>query len=185
MDHQLPLGVLETRTEVLLVLGDPGLIELTVTQRLAPGSYLGVSGWNWSSLEYSVNGSAPGACVELASYDEAPRREPPMGLFTLLWRIVTLRWSGLVPWLLGDQGVEWTDMSDQARGLYHVSIDVPASSDEAGEPLDVRHHLVLRATEGVTPAFHRWTRVRYVKGGALSVERHTTQAVAGLVRVQT
>jgi len=184
VDRQLPLGVLETRTEVLLVLGDPGLIDLTVTQRLTPGSSAGVSGWNWSTLEYAVNGSAPGAGVELASYDEAPRREPPVGIFTLLWRIVTLRWSDLIPWLWGDQGVTWTDMSDPGGRLYYVSIEVPIGSEEAGEPLEARHHLVLRAAGGADPAFCRWTRVNYVKGGALSVERYTAQASAGLIRVR-
>jgi len=185
VDRQLPLGVLETRTEVLLVLGDPGLIDLTVTQRLTPGSSAGVSGWNWSSLEYAVNGSSPGACVELVSYDEAPRREPPVGIFTLLWRIMALRWSDLVPWLWGDQGVAWTDMSDQAGRLYHVIIDAPTGSEEAREPLEARHHMVLRAEEGVDPAFRRWTRATYVKGGALSLEWYTAEASAGLVRVHT
>jgi len=65
VDRQLPLGVLETRTEVLRVLDASGfdLIDLTVNQRLTPGSSAGVSGWRWSSLEYAVDGSAPGVRV--------------------------------------------------------------------------------------------------------------------------
>lgn len=184
VDRGLPLGVLETRTEVLRVLGSQGFdtYDVTVNQRLTPGSAAGVSGWRWSSLEYAVEGSAAGANVELSSYDEPPR-EPPMGIFTLLWRIVTLRWSDLLPWLWGEQGVTWTDMSDIGRQLYRVRIEAPDDSHEAGEPLEARHHVVLKAAEGSDPVFLCWSQASYVKGGALSAERYTAPAVGGLVRV--
>jgi hypothetical protein len=184
VDRNLPLGVLETRTEVLKVLGasEFDTYDLTVNQRLTPGSATGVSGWRWSSLEYAMDGSAAGANVELSSYDQPPR-EPPVGIFTLLWRIVTLRWGSLIPWLWGDPGVAWTDMSDYGTQLYHVRIDAPDDSAEAGEPLEARHHIVLRAPEGADPVLLRWTQAGYVKGGALSVERYTPPAVGGLLRV--
>ncbi|MFH2110944.1 MAG: hypothetical protein ABIJ47_06755 [Candidatus Bathyarchaeota archaeon] len=187
VDRQLPLGVLETRTEVLRVLDASGfnLIDLTVNQMLTPGSAAGVSGWMWSSLEYAVDGSAAGANVTLSSYDEPPR-EPPVGIFTLLWRIVTLRWADIIPWLWGQgQGVAWTDMSDYGRQLYQVRIEAPDGSAEAGEPLEARHHVVLKAAEGADPVYLRWTQVRYVKGGALSAERYTAPATGGLIRVHT
>jgi hypothetical protein len=184
VDRQLPLGVLETRTEVLKVLGSSRFdtYDVTVYQRLTPGFAAGVSGWSWSSLEYAVDNSAPGANVELSSYDEPPR-EPPVGIFTLLWRIVTLRWADLIPWLWGEQGVTWIDMSDYGKQLYRVRIEAPDGSQEAGEPLEARHHIVLRAAEGADPIFLRWTQVRYIKGGALSAERYTAPSVGGLLQV--
>jgi hypothetical protein len=184
VDRQLPLGVLETRTEVLRVLNTSGynIIDLTVNQRLIPGSTIGVSGWNWSSLEYTVDGSAAGANVELSSYDEAPKREPPVGIFTLLWRIVTFRWGDLIPWLWGDQGVAWTDMSDYGRQLYKVKIEAQDGSEEAEAPLEARHHVVVNSA-GVDAVFLRWTQVMYVKGGSLSAERYTAPAVGGLIAV--
>lgn len=186
VDRSLPLGVLETRTEILRVLGASGFdtYDVTVNQRLTPGSATGVSGWSWSSLEYAVDGSAAGANVTLSSYDEPPR-EPPVGIFTLLWRIVTLRWADLIPWLWGEQGVAWTDMSDYGKQLYRVRIEAPDGSQEAGEPLEARHHIVLKAAAGADPMYLRWTQVSYVKGGALSAERYTAPAMGGLLRVHT
>jgi len=185
VDRELPLGVLETRTEVLRVMDapGPGLIDLTVTQRLTPGSAAGVSGWRWNSLEYAVEGSAPGANVELSSYDEPPT-EPPVGIFTLLWRIVTLRWGDLVPWLWGDHGVAWTDLSDYGRQQYHVRIEAPDDSEEAGEPLEARHHLVLKAADGADPVFLTWAQAGYVKGGFLSTERYVAPPTGGLLSIR-
>jgi hypothetical protein len=187
VDRRLPLGVLTSKTEVVRVVDSSDeydWYDVTVTQTLTPGSYTGSSGWRWSQLTYTMDGSQPGANVELTSYDAVTENPEPKGLFTFLLRIMTFRWSSLLPWLWGsDQGTTWTDDSDYARSLYSVRYEAPEGSDDASAPLEARHHYVVKTAEAAAPNMSVWTQVTYIKGGALSAERYTTPPTGGALTI--
>ena len=188
VDRRLPLGVLTSRTEIVCVSDSSDeydWYDVTVTQNLTPGSYTGSSGWRWSQLTYTMDGSQPGANVELTSYDAVAENPEPRGLFTFLLRIMTFRWSSLLPWLWGrEEGTTWTDDSDYARSLYSVKYEAPEGSDDASAPLDARHHYVVKTAEAAAPNMSVWTQVTYIKGGALSAERYTTPPMVGTITIR-
>jgi hypothetical protein len=187
VDRRLPLGVLMSRTEIVRVSDSSAeydWYDVTVTQTLTPGAYTGASGWRWSQLTYTMDGSQPGANVELTSYDAVTENPEPRGLFTFLLRIMAFRWSSLLPWLWGrDQGTTWTDDSDYARNLYSVTYEAPEDSDDAAAPLEARHHYVVKTAEAAAPTMSAWTQVTYIKGGALSAERYTTPPMGGALTI--
>jgi hypothetical protein len=187
VDRRLPLGVLTSKTEIVRVSDSSAeydWYDVTVTQTLTPGAHLGASGWRWSQLTYTMDGSPPGANVELTSYDAVTENPEPRGLFTFLLRIMTFRWSSLLPWLWGrDQGTTWTDNSDYARSLYAVRYEAPEGSDDAAAPLDARHHYAVKTAEAAAPTMSVWTHVTYIKGGALSAERYTTPPMGGTLTI--
>ena len=185
LDLHMPAGTLASRTEVLRVEEDSpdhDLYELTVTQTLTPGAHTGESQWRWTRLDYSAGGG-PGSNVELASYSPLPEDARPRGLFTLLWRIVTFRWADLFTWLTAGGGVTWTDLSDEAVGLYAVAAEAPQGSDEAAGPLEARHQYVVRVQEGAASVVNRWTMAMYRKGAA-GVEAYATPRLGGPLAVR-
>ncbi len=188
VDRRLPLGVLTSRTEIVRVSDSSteyDWYDVTVTQTLTPGAYSGASGWRWSQLTYTMDGGQPGANVELTSYDAVTENPEPRGLFTFLLRIMTFRWSSLLPWLWGrDQGTTYTDNSDYARSLYSVRYKAPEGSDDASAPLETRHHYVVKTAEAVAPAMCTWTQVTYIKGGALSAERYMAPPTGGTLTIR-
>ena len=185
VDRHEPYGVLESTVELVRVLGDDSetydWYDVTVTQTVSPGRHLGDSGWGWSWLEYRMNGTAPGANVYLTDYDQPPAGEPPVGLFSFLWRIMTFRWDEAFPWLREDPVVQGLDMSDFSVELFMARYE---NMGDAGVPFTVRHHYVLRLGEGQAPVFWHQTQIKYVKGMAFNVERHITPPILdGLVIV--
>jgi hypothetical protein len=187
VDRRLPLGVLTSRTEIVRVADSSAeydWYDVTVTQTLTPGAHTGASGWRWSQLTYTMDGDQPGANVELTSYDAVTENPEPRGLFTFLLRIMTFRWSNLLPWLWGtDQGTTWTDNSDYARSLYAVRYEAPEGSDDASAPLEAHHHYVVKTAEAAAPTMSAWTQVTYIKGGALSAERYTEPPTGGAITI--
>ena len=179
-----PFGVLESRLEALRMPDDGSgqydWYDLTVTQSVTPGAWGGSSMWRWSWVEYTMNGSAAGSNVYLSDYDQPAASRAPIGLFTLLWRIVTFQWRDLLPQILSrEQGVEGLNMSDFSRELFMVRYEAYGGFDETDRPFKARHRYILRVDEGAAPRFWHQTQVKYVKGGALSVERHITPPIAG------
>ena len=188
VDRRLPLGVLTSRTEIVRVADSSAeydWYDVTATQTLTPGAHTGASGWRWSQLTYTMDGGQPGANVELTSYDAVTENQEPRGLFTFLLRIMTFRWSNLLPWLWGrDQGTTWTDNSDYARSLYAVRYEAPEGSDDASAPLEARHHYVVKTADSAAPTMSAWTQVTYIKGGALSAEMYTTPPMVGTITIR-
>ena len=185
VERHEPYGVLESTLELVRVLGDDSetyyWYEVTVTQTVSPGRHLGDSDWGWSWLEYRMNGTAPGANVYLTDYDQPPAGEPPAGLFSFLWRIMTFRWDEAFPWLREDPAVQGLDMSDFSVELFMARYE---NVGDAGVPFTVRHHYVLRVGESQSPVFWHQTQIKYVKGTAFNVERHITPPILdGLVIV--
>lgn len=178
-----PYGVVESTVELVRVLGDGSethdWYDTTVTQTVSPWRHTGDWGWGW--LEYVMNGSAAGSNVCLSDYDEPPTGEPPLGLFTFLWRIMTFRWGEALPWLREEPIVRGLDMSDFDADLYMVRYE---NRGNAGAPFTVRHRYVLRVGEGEAPVFWHQTQLKYVKGVVFNVERHITPPMLdGLVKV--
>ncbi len=185
VERHEPYGVVESTVELVRVLGDDSetydWYDVTVTQTVSPGRHTGDSGWGWSWLEYRMNGSADGANVYLSDYDAPPSGEPPVGLFSFLWRVLTFRWDEAFPWLREEPVVQGLDMSDFSGELFMARYE---NRGEAGAPFTVRHHYVLRVGEGQAPMFWQQTQIKYVKGTAFNVERHITPPILdGLVTV--
>jgi hypothetical protein len=185
VERHEPYGVVESALELVRVLGDDSetydWYDATVTQTVSPGRHLGDSDWGWSWLEYRMNGTAPGANVYLTDYDQPPAGEPPVGLFSFLWRIMTFRWDEAFPWLREDPVVQGLDMSDFSVELFMARYE---NRGDAGVAFTVRHHYVLRVAEGQSPMFWQQTQIKYVKGMAFNVERHITPPILdGLVAV--
>ena len=185
VERHEPYGVVESTLELVRVLGDDSetydWYDVTVTQTVSPGRHTGDSGWGWGWLEYSMNGSADGANVYLSDYDAPPSGEPPVGLFSFLWRIMTFRWDEAFPWLREEPIVQGLDMSDFSRELFMARYE---NSGDAGAQFTFRHRYVLRVEEGRAPIFWHQTQVKYVKGAAFNVERHITPPILdGLVTV--
>lgn len=180
VERREPYGVVESTVELVRLLGDGSetydWYDATVTQTVSPGKHRGVSGWGWSWLEYRMNGSAAGANVYLSDYDAPPRGEPPAGLFSFLWRIMTFRWDEAFPWLRDEPVVQGLDMSDFSRELFMARYE---NMGDAGAPFTVRHRYVLRVAEGQAPTFWHHAQVKYVKGAAFNVERHITPPILG------
>ncbi len=185
VERQGPYGVVESNVELVRVMDDGSetydWYDVTVTQTVSPGKYMGVSGWGWSWLEYTMNGSADGADVYLSDYNAPPSGEQPVGLFSFLWRIMTFRWDEAFPWLRGKPVVQGLDMSDFSRELFMARYE---NRGDAGARFTVRHHYVLRVGEGQAPTFWHQTQVKYVKGAVFNVERYITPPMLdGLVTV--
>ncbi|MBN2335777.1 hypothetical protein JXL21_09465 [Candidatus Bathyarchaeota archaeon] len=184
-----PYGRLESRLEALRVLSDDSgqhdWYEFTVTQRVVPGAWGGSSGWRWSWVEYTMNGTAAGSNAYLSDYDQPASERKQVGLFTFLWRVLTFQWRDLLPLLGGGQGVEGVDMSDFSGELFRVRYEAYGGYPETDQPFAVRHRYVLRVDDGSEPLFTHQTQVRYVKGGSFSVERYITPPICGgFVRVR-
>jgi hypothetical protein len=180
VERREPYGVVESTVELVRLLGDGSekydWYDTTVTQTVSPGKHMGDSGWGWSWLEYRMNGSAAGANVYLSDYDAPPRGEPPTGLFSFLWRIMTFRWDEAFPWLREEPVIQALDMSDFSRELFMARYE---NMGDAGTPFTVRHRYVLRVGEGRAPTFWHHAQVKYVKGAAFNVERYITPPILG------
>ncbi len=167
-----PYGVILTKTELLKV-NDTSTefdwYDVTVTQTLTPGANSSGSDWEWGWLTYTMNGSMDGSNVFLSDYDLPPSNELPKGLFSFLWRILNFHPRDFLPWLYETEvDVEGLDMSDFSLETFTVRYQAPDGFTRSNEPLETRHHYVIRVEEGVKPRFWQQTQVKYVRAGVIA-----------------
>ena len=172
VEFQEPYGVLETRVELLKVNDtSPALdwYDVTVSQELTSGSNSSGSDWECDRLTYTMNGSMLESNVFLSDYDQPPSGDLPTGLFSFLWRLLNFNLRKLFPWIyVPEIGVEGVDMSDFSRDLFMVQYHAPDGFQRSNEPLEVRHHYVLRVEDGTPPKFWQGTQVKYVKDNVIA-----------------
>lgn len=179
VEFHKPYGVLMTKTELLKVNDTSSgydWYDVTVTQSLTPGANTSDSDWEWDWITYTMNGSNPGSNVFLSDYDSPPNDELPTGLFSFLWRILNFHPRDVFPWLYpAEPQVEGLDMSDFSQEKYMVRYQAPGSYPQSDEPLEVRHHFVLRVQDGVKPRFWQQSQVKYVRGSVLASPPYYSQ----------
>lgn len=172
LEYQEPYGVLETLTEIIQIddtSSEFDWYDVTVSQTLIPGANSSGSDWEWEWLTYTMNGSRGESNVFLSDYDSPPSNELPTGLFSFLWRILNFNPRDLLPWFYPPPVmVEGVDMSDFSRELFNIRYQAPDRYQKANEPLEVRHHYVLRVREGEPPRFWQQSQVKYVKGNVIA-----------------
>lgn len=174
-----PYGVLKTKTELLKVDDSSSSYDwydVTVTQTLTPGVNFTDSDWEWEWITYTMNGSRGDSTVFLSDYDSPPTNELPTGLFSFLWRILNFHPRDFFPWFYpSEPEVEGMDMSDFSQEKYTVRYQAPAGYKGASEPVEVRHHYVLRVNDGVKPRFWQQSQVKYVRGSVLASPPYYSQ----------
>ena len=167
-----PYGVLETKTELVMVndtSSEFDWYDITVTQTLIPGANTSGSDWEWGWLTYTMNGSKGDSNGFLSDYDSPPSNELPTGIFSFLWRILNFHPRDFFPWFYQNElDVEGIDMSDFSLETFSVRYQAPNGYQQADEPLETRHHYVLRVGEGVKPKFWQQTQVKYVRAGVIA-----------------
>jgi hypothetical protein len=172
LEYQEPYGVLETLTEIIQIddtSSEFDWYDVTVSQTLTPGANSSGSDWEWEWLTYTMNGSRGESNVFLSDYDQPPSGDLPTGLFSFLWRILNFNPRDLLPWFYPPPVmVEGVDMSDFSRELFNIRYQAPDRYQKANEPLEVRHHYVLRVREGEPPRFWQQSQVKYVKGNVIA-----------------
>ena len=172
LEYQEPYGVLETLTEIVQVndtSSEFDWYDVTVSQTLTPGANSSGSDWEWEWLTYTMNGSMVESNVFLSDYDQPPSGDLPTGLFSFLWRILNFDPRDLLPWLYPPPiDVEGLDMSDFSQELLNIRYQAPNRYQKANEPLEVRHHYVLRVGEGEPLKFWQQSQVKYVKGNVIA-----------------
>jgi hypothetical protein len=179
IEYHEPYGVLETVTELVKVndtSSEFDWYDVTVTQTLTPGANTSGSDWEWEWLTYTMNGSKADSNIFLSDYDAPPSNELPSGLFTFLWRILKFHPRDFFPWLYrAELDVEGIDMSDFSLDTFTVSYQAPRGYQKADEPLEMRHHYVLRVGEGVKPSFWQQSQVKYVRAGVIAAPPYYSQ----------
>ncbi len=167
IDHHEPYGMLETRTEVLKV-NDDNIqydgYDVSATQRLTPGINYTSSKWVWNWLTYTMNGSLGSSNVYLSEYDPPPSDKPPEGPFSFLWKILGFDIRTLIPWLTPPaSNVEGVDMSDYSVEVFRARYQAPKTYGHRNEPLEIRHHYVLRTENDVVPCFWQQSQAQYTQ----------------------
>ena len=172
IEYHEPYGVLKTKTELVKVndtSSEFDWYDVTVTQSLTPGANSSASDWEWGWISYTMNGSKEDSNVFLSDYDSPPTNELPTGLFSFLWRILNFSPRNFFPWLYVDElKVEGIDQSDFSLETFTVRYQAPDRYLRSNEPLEVRHHFVLRVFDGVNPKFWQQTQVKYVRGNVIA-----------------
>jgi hypothetical protein len=167
IDHHEPYGMLETRTDVLKVLDDNqqyDWYDVSVTQRLTPSINYTSSKWVWNWLTYTMNGSLGASNVYLSEYDQPPSGKLPEGPFGFLWKILGFDVRTLFPWLYPSvSNVEGLDMSDYSLELFRVRYQALRTYSHRNEPLEIRHHYVLRTENDVAPCFWQQSQAQYTQ----------------------
>jgi hypothetical protein len=172
IEYHEPYGVLETKTELLKVndtSSEFDWYDVTVTQTLTPGANTSGSNWEWGWFTYTMNGSKRDSNVFLSDYDAPPSNELPTGLFSFLWRILNFHPRDFFPWFYQNElDVEGVDMSDFSLETFTVRYQAPNGYKKANEPLEMRHHYVIRVGDGEKPKFWQQTQVKYVRTGVIA-----------------
>ena len=166
IDHHAPYGELETRVEVLKVEENNTIYDwydVSVYQSLTPGA--NISGtWEWNWIQYTMNGTYGGGNIDITEYDQPSSHEPPKGIFTFLWRILGFDLREYLPWLRVNEPVlAGSDLSDSTKEVYRVRYLAPREYPHRDEPLEIRHHYVLRVGDGENPVFWHQTQVQYTQ----------------------
>ena len=163
--HHEPYGLLESRTEVLKLVEDNNAYDwydVTVTQRLIPGANYTTSSWEWNWLQYTMNGSLGTSNIYLSDYDSPVGEELPGGPFSLLWRLFGFDIRKYIPWFFPvAPKIIGVDMSDFRLELFRTRYEAPRNYMYKKEPLEKRHHYVIRIEEGGSPIFWHQTQVQY------------------------
>ena len=182
IDHHEPYGVLETRTEVLQLVEDNkdyDWYDVTVTQRLTPGSNYTTSSWEWNWLLYTMNGSLGASNIFLSDYDAPYTEELPEGPFGFLWRLLGFDLRNYIPWLFPPEPrIEGIDMSDFSLELFRARYEAPRRYEYRNEPFTERHHYVIRIGEGELPVFWHQTQAQYTQADDYAQIPHITQPLA-------
>lgn len=169
INHHEPYGKLETETDILRILDDNSeydWYDISVSQHLTPGINYTSSSWEWSWLQYTMNGSLGSSNVYLSDYDPPPRNEVPEGPFGFLWKILGFDIRDLIPWLSPPKlQVVGVDMSDFSIELFKARYESPTGFKDKDKPLKIRHHYVLRTDEGIAPRFWHQTQAQYTQSG--------------------
>ncbi len=188
VDHHEPYGVLETRIEVLSMEENNTVYDwydVTVYQSLTPGANIS-SEWEWNWIRYTMNGSIGAGNIELTEYDQPPSHEPPRGIFSFLWQILGFDLRNYLPWLRVSEAVlEGTDQSDSSIEVYRVQYAAPREYSHRDEPLEIRHHYVVKVTEGVFPVFWHQTQVQYTQAEDFAqIPYITPQMASGYIKIR-
>ena len=181
VDHHEPHGVLESRTEVLKVIDENvqyDWYDVTVTQRLTPGTNYTSSSWEWNWLTYTMNGSLGSSNVYLSEYEPPTQPEPPKGIFSFLWKILGFDLRDYIPWLKPEPRVEGADMSDYSIEVFRVRYSAPRDSKYRDEPVERRYHYVLRIEEDKSPVFWRQTQAQYTQAEDFAQIPYITEPLA-------
>lgn len=167
IDHHEPYGVLWTRTEVLKLVENNkeyDWYDVTVTQRVTPGANYTTSSWEWNWLQYTMNGSLGSSNILLSDYDPPSSEELPEGPFGFLWRLLRFDLRKYIPWLFPPEPrVLGLDMSDFSIELFRARYEAPRKYRHRNEPLEERHHYVIRVEEGELPVFWHQTQAQYTQ----------------------
>ena len=167
IDHHEPYGVLWTHTEVLKLIEENNeydWYDVTVTQSLTPGANYTTSSWEWSWLQYTMNGSLGASNILLSDYDPPTTEELPEGPFGFLWRLLRFDLRKYVPWLFPPEPrVDRLDMSDFSVELFRARYQAPSRYKYRNEPIEERHHYVIRIEEGELPVFWHQTQAQYTQ----------------------
>ena len=182
IDHHEPHGMIETCTEVLQLVEENSeydWYDVTVTQRLTPGSNYTSSSWEWNWLQYTMNGSLGSSNIFLSDYDAPSQEELPEGPFGFLWRLLGFDLRKYVPWLFPPEPrVLGLDMSDFSLELFRVRYEAPRRHNYRNEPLEERHHYVIRTEDGKNPVFWHQTQAQYTQRDDLAQIPQITQPLA-------
>ena len=182
IDHHEPYGVLWTRTEVLKLIEDNSeydWYDVTVTQRLTPGSNYTTSSWEWNWLQYTMNGSLGASNIFLSDYDPPTTEELPEGPFGFLWRLLRFDLRNYIPWLFPPEpGVLGLDMSDFSIELFRARYEAPTRYNYRNEPIEERHHYVIRIKDGELPVFWHQTQAQYTQADDFAQISYITPPLA-------
>ena len=182
IDHHEPYGMLETCIEVLQLKEDNSeydWYDVTVTQRLTPGSNYTSSSWEWNWVQYTMNGSLGESNIYLSDYDQPTQEELPEGPFGFLWRILGFDLRKYLPWLFPPEPiVVGLDTSDFSLELFRVRYEAPRRYTYKNEPLEERHHYIIRTEDGKTPVFCHQTQAQYTQRDDFAQISHITQPLA-------
>ncbi|MBD3171617.1 hypothetical protein GF326_04030 [Candidatus Bathyarchaeota archaeon] len=167
IEYHEPYGFIETEMEVLNLVDDNteyDWYDVSINQRLIPGSNYSSSSWEWNWLTYTMNGSLGKSNSHLSSYDQPLSNELPRGPFSFLWRIMGFDIRDLIPWLNPPEPrVEGIDMSDFSQEVFQVRYSAQEGYMHKNEPFIVNHHYVVRVTENQAPVFWHQTQVKYIR----------------------
>jgi hypothetical protein len=184
----MPHGVLETKIDVLRMEKENpeyDWYDVTVTQTLTPGANIS-SDWEWNWLIYTMNGTYGNGNVMLSDYDPPPSHEAPKGIFTFLWKLLGFDLSEYLPWFMKPEPIlEGFDRSDFSIELYRVQYSAEQGYPHRDEPLEIRHHYVVRVGEGETPVFWHQTQIQYTQSGDFAqIPYITSQLASGYINVR-
>ena len=182
IDHHEPYGVLWTRTEVLKLIEDNSeydWYDVTVTQRLTPGANYTTSSWEWNWLQYTMNGSLGASNIFLSDYDPPTTEELPEGPFGFLWRLLRFDLRNYIPWLFPPEPrVLGLDMSDFSIELFRARYEAPTRYNYRNEPIEERHHYVIRIKDGELPVFWHQTQAQYTQADDFAQISYITPPLA-------